>query len=96
MSDTRDGGAGANIVSDMDEHGQLRQTVLRFAKEAVAQHSSEYKISEYIKTQLDESDSPCWHCIVGSNYKVHCSYVAKTFMFFYIGKRAITVYKTPF
>ena len=80
----------------MDEHGTLRQNVMKYAKEAVAEHTDEFQISCYIKERLDKNESPCWHCIVGSNYKVHCSYVAKTFMFFYIGKRAICVYKTPF
>ena len=96
-----DGGAdtGDNkMISDMDEHGTMRKDVRGFAEKVInAQPAvTEWDIAKFIKENLDKKYGPCWHCIVGAEFRMHCSHVAKTFMFFYVGKVAICVYQTEY
>ena len=54
---------------------------------------TEMQISECIKKFFDSKYAPNWHCVVGKNFASHVSYENKTFIFFYIGKTAICLYK---
>jgi|MGYP000880847645 dynein light chain LC8-type len=94
-----EGGADSGdnkMISDMDEHGTMRKDVAGFADSAISQWSSEWEIAKCIKESLDKKYGPCWHCIVGQEFRMHCSHVSKTFMFFYVGKMAICVYQTEY
>ena len=96
MGDTKDDAAGGKFISDMDEHGSLRKDVWKIAEEAAEKSKEECLIAQKIKEALDKKYGPCWHCIVGSDFRCQCSHNAKTFMFFYIGKLAVCVYQTSF
>lgn len=43
--------------------------------------------------KFDKQYGPTWHCIVGSDFKAFVSHESKHFIFFYIGKSAILLYK---
>ena len=96
MSDSGGDSGGNKMISDMDEHGTMRNDVTAFAKKAVAEFSSEWEIAKTVKEALDKKYGPCWHCIVGQEFRIQCSHIAKTFMFFYVGKTAICVYQTEY
>jgi hypothetical protein len=94
-----EGGADSGdnkMITDMDEHGTMRKDVAGFAKSAIDQLKSEWEIAKFIKESLDKKYGPCWVCIVGQEFRMHCSHIAKTFMFFYVGKVAICVYQTEY
>ena len=96
MDGGADSGGDNKMISDMDEHGTMRKDVEGFADSAIAKLSSEWEIAKFIKESLDKKYGPCWHCIVGQEFRLQCSHVAKTFMFFYVGKVAICVYQTEY
>lgn len=46
-----------------------------------------------LQRKFDKKYGPTWHCIVGSDFKAFVSHESKHFIFFYIGKSAILLYK---
>ena len=42
---------------------------------------------------FDSKYGPTWHCIVGSDFRAFVTHESKHFIFFYIGKTAICLYK---
>lgn len=79
----------------MDEHGDMKRDAILFAKEALdsAEIKEEKDVSAFIKRKFDKKYGPTWHCIVGSDFKAFVSHESKHFIFFYIGKSAILLYK---
>lgn len=47
----------------------------------------------FFQTYFDQKYGPTWHCIVGSDFRAFVTHEAKHFIFFYIGKTAICLYK---
>ena len=89
------GGTGSLISTDMDEHGDMRPDAMKVAAEALSKGGTEQEVSQIVKTHFDAKYGACWHCIVGTNFRCYCSHLAKTFIFFYVGKTAICLYRTP-
>ena len=65
-------------------------TVVAAALEA---NTEEKDISKHIKSYFDQKYGPTWHCIVGSDFRAYVTHESKHFIFFYIGKTAICLYK---
>lgn len=85
------------IVCDMDDHGvhgEMKNDALNVAAAALEANQEEKDISKHIKTHFDYKYGPTWHCIVGSDFKAFVTHESKNFIFFYIGKTAICLYKT--
>eukprot|EP00616_Rhizochromulina_sp_CCMP1243_P002131 CAMPEP_0118970686 /NCGR_PEP_ID=MMETSP1173-20130426/7523_1 /TAXON_ID=1034831 /ORGANISM="Rhizochromulina marina cf, Strain CCMP1243" /LENGTH=99 /DNA_ID=CAMNT_0006920069 /DNA_START=33 /DNA_END=332 /DNA_ORIENTATION=+ len=88
------GGYGGNkVVCDMDEHGEMKTDALNVAADAIEKFSEEKAISKAIKSHFDGKYGPTWHCIVGSDFKAFVTHESKHFIFFYLGKTAICLYK---
>jgi len=49
--------------------------------------------AETIKNEFDKRWSPHWHCIVGRNFGSFVTHETKKFVFFYIGDKAIMLFK---
>lgn len=49
--------------------------------------------AETIKSEFDKRWSPHWHCIVGRNFGSFVTHETKKFVFFYIGDKAIMLFK---
>ncbi|KAG5180947.1 dynein light chain type 1-domain-containing protein [Tribonema minus] len=86
-------GASSSVVSDMDDHSEMRTDAQAWAAAAIESHAEEKAISKDIKGRMDDKYGPTWHCIVGTDFKAYVTHETKTFMFFYHGKMAICLYK---
>lgn len=42
---------------------------------------------------FDRKYGPTWHCVVGSDFKAYVTHESKNFIFFYVGKQAVLLYK---
>ena len=51
------------------------------------------RIAEQMKRELDTKWSPHWHVIIGRNFGSFVTHETKTFLFFYLGDKAIMIYK---
>lgn len=96
-SNTGAGGPNAKMVCDMDDHGingDMKIDAKKVAAAAVEANQEEKDISKHIKTFFDQKYGPTWHCIVGGDFRAFVTHESKSFIFFYIGKTAICLYKS--
>ena len=63
------------------------------AQQAIENNQMEKDISKKIKAFFDEKYGPTWHCFVGSDFRAFVTHESKHFIFFYVGKVAICLYK---
>ena len=63
------------------------------AMEALEQHTEEKNISAHIKAFFDKKYGPTWHCVVGTDFRAWVTHESKHFIFFYVGKHAICLYR---
>ena len=77
----------------MDEHGDMKQDAMNVAQQAIEAHQMEKDISRFIKAFFDKKYGPTWHCFVGSDFRAFVTHESKHFIFFYVGKIAICLYK---
>ena len=84
------------MVCDMDDHahGEMKNDALNVGAAALEANQEEKDISKHIKAHFDSKYGPTWHCIVGSDFRAFVTHESKHFIFFYIGKTAICLYKT--
>ncbi len=90
------GGPNAKMVCDMDDHGvhgEMKNDALKVAAAAIEGNQEEKDISKHIKVHFDQKYGPTWHCIVGSDFRAFVTHESKHFIFFYVGKLAICLYK---
>lgn len=71
----------------------MKTDAMNVAALAMEQHDEEKAISKHIKAHFDSRYGPTWHCIVGSDFRAYVTHEAKCFIFFYVGKRAVCLYK---
>jgi len=81
------------MVCDMDEHGSLKKDAFSVATSAMEAHDEEKAISKHIKDHFDGKYGPNWHCIVGADFSAFVSHESKSFIFFYVGKTAVCLYR---
>ena len=94
---TSTGGGPGKVVCDMDDHGiygEMKNDAMSVSAAALEANQEEKDISKHIKSHFDSKYGPTWHCIVGSDFRAFVTHESKTFIFFYIGKTAICLYKT--
>jgi len=82
----------STITADMEE--EMQQEAIECAKEATEKHNVEKDIAEHIKREFDSKHGPTWHCIVGERFGSHVTHESKCFIYFYIGKRAVLLFKS--
>ena len=80
----------------MDDQSEMKTDAFQIGYAAVELHQQEKDISRHIKEFFDNKYGPTWHCIVGSDFKCYVSHESKYFIFFYIGKLAICLYRAGF
>jgi dynein light chain LC8-type len=96
MSTTTGAGGNGKMVCDMDDHGihgEMKNDALNVAAVAIESNQEEKDISKHIKTFFDQKYGPTWHVIVGSDFRAFVTHESKHFIFFYIGKTAICLFK---
>ena len=49
--------------------------------------------AEIIKTEFDSRWSPNWHVIIGRNFGSFVNHETRSFVFFYLGDKAIMIFK---
>lgn len=81
------------MICDMDDHGPWKKDALSVATAAMEAHDEEKAISKHIKDHFDSQYGPNWHCIVGADFSAEVSHESKSFIFFYVGKTAVCLYR---
>ncbi|KAH8260702.1 hypothetical protein KR038_001530, partial [Drosophila bunnanda] len=77
--------------ADMSE--EMQKSATDCATQALNKYNIERDIAKYIKTEFDIKFKPKWHCIVGSNFGSDVSHEPNHFIYFYLDKLAILLFK---
>lgn len=79
--------------SDMVDR-DMQEFAVDCAIEGIGMYSIEKDIAAFVKLEFDKKYDPAWHCIVGRNYGSYVTHEASTFIFFYLGKTAVLLFKS--
>ncbi|CAG2114208.1 unnamed protein product [Medioppia subpectinata] len=80
-------------VRSADMSVAMQAVALEVGAEAVAKYTVEREIAAHIKKDFDRRYGPTWHCIVGRNYGSFVTHIQNNFIYYYIDKLAILLFK---
>lgn len=81
-------------VKASDMTPEMEKETIQFAQDALSKFKVEKDIAMHVKTQLDKTYEPTWHCIVGRNFGSFVTHESGHFLYFYLDKIAILVFKS--
>jgi len=61
--------------------------------QAIVKWNLEKDIAACIKKECDAKFGPQWHCIVGSNFGSYVTHETNYFIYFYVNKMAVLLFK---
>ncbi|KAH7722427.1 dynein light chainflagellar outer arm [Aphelenchoides avenae] len=66
---------------------------VELADQVIRKDRSEADIAQHIKIAFDNRFPPPWHCIVGRRFSSMVSHMPGFFLYFFIGKVAVVLFK---
>lgn len=81
------------IIKSADMEESMLQEAVDVALEAIERSSIEYDIAYYVKTEFDYKYGPTWHCVVGKDFGSYVTHENKCFVYFYLGKLGVLLFK---
>jgi len=90
---------GAKVKSRNDMDDNILKDIIETTSRELLKYDKIFEIDglkcvETIKSELDIRWSPYWHVIIGKSFGSHVIHENRTFVFFYVGDKAIMVFKT--
>ncbi|XP_006881906.1 PREDICTED: dynein light chain 1, cytoplasmic-like [Elephantulus edwardii] len=82
------------VIKIVDMSEEMQQASVECAIQAIEKYRVEKKIAAYIKKEFDRKYNTTWHCIVGKNFGSYVTHKDKHFIYFYLGQRAILLFKS--
>ena len=82
------------VVKKTDMTEDMQKEVFAIALEAVKACGSEADMVRYIKSAMDKSHNPDWHCFVGRNFGCFVTHETTHFIYLYIGQTAVLLFRT--
>lgn len=79
-------------ATDMVE--EMQKDAIDTSIQACGKWTMEKDIAASIKKDFDSKYGPTWHCIVGSNFGSYVTHETKHFIYFYLNKLAVLLFKT--
>ncbi|KAA3676987.1 dynein light chain LC8-type [Paragonimus westermani] len=82
------------VVKNADMNNEMQQDAVDLCSEALEKHTMEKDIAAYIKKEFDKRYNATWHCIVGRNFGSYVTHESKHFIYFYMDKFAVLLFKS--
>ncbi|KAH9588131.1 Dynein light chain 1, cytoplasmic [Schistosoma haematobium] len=82
------------IVKDTDMNDEMMELAIRVTACAMDRFQADMDVANYIKTQFNKKYGRSWHCIVGRRFGSDVSHEERSFIYFFLGDRAILLYKS--
>lgn len=79
-------------ATDMTE--EMQKDAIDTAIESVSKWDTERDIAASLKKDFDSKHGPTWHCVVGSNFGSYVTHESRHFIYFYLNKMAILLFKS--
>ncbi|EAN33478.1 Dynein light chain 1 [Theileria parva strain Muguga] len=81
------------VIKNVDMDETTKTFALKVAVDAITKFEVEKDIAGHIKKEFDKTYEPTWHCIVGKNFGSYVTHEKQCFIYFYLGKMAILIFK---
>ncbi|KAM5248095.1 dynein light chain 1, cytoplasmic-like [Ctenodactylus gundi] len=73
---------------------EMQQDPMEGTTQALGKHNIEKDIATHDKKEFEKKYNPTWHCIVRRNFCCCVTHETKHFIYFYLGQRAILLFKS--
>jgi len=82
------------VVKTVDLSDEMEKDAIEVATYALNEYMVESTMANYIKKEFDKKYSPTWHVVIGTNFGSHVVHATKNFIYFYLGPKAILIFKS--
>jgi len=82
------------VVKTVDMSDEMEKDAIEVATYALNEYTVESTMANYIKKEFDKKYSPTWHVVIGTNFGSHVVHATKNFIYFYLGPKAILIFKS--
>ncbi len=81
------------IISRRLTNLSSRVVFVFFVMQAIEKFNVEKDIAAFVKKEFDRKHGQTWHCIVGRNFGSYVTHESGNFIYFYLGKVAVLLFK---
>ncbi|KAF9988460.1 Dynein light chain 1, cytoplasmic [Modicella reniformis] len=81
-------------IKNADMNEEMQQDAVECAIQAFDTYTVEKDIAASLKKEFDKKYGSTWHCIVGRNFGSFVTHETKHFIYFYLDKMAILLFKS--
>ena len=81
------------VLSHRLTNASSRFIFVFFVMQAIEKFNVEKDIAAYVKKEFDRKHGQTWHCIVGRNFGSYVTHESGNFIYFYLGKVAVLLFK---
>lgn len=82
------------IVKSADMPHDMQRKAIELALVALDRFDLERDMAHYLKKEFDERFQPSWHCIVGRHFGSYVTHDGSGFLYFYIEKTAVLLFRS--
>lgn len=82
------------IVKSADMPHDMQRKAIELALVALERFDLERDMAHYLKKEFDERFQPSWHCIVGRHFGSYVTHDGSGFLYFYIEKTAVLLFRS--
>lgn len=82
------------IIKAADMPHDMQRRAINLALTAFEKFELERDMAHFLKQEFDERFQPSWHCIVGRHFGSFVTHDGSGFLYFYIDKTAILLFRS--
>ncbi|CAH8482557.1 unnamed protein product [Schistosoma guineensis] len=83
-----------SVIKNADMSHEMQKRALAIGMDSVRKYELEKDIADHLKKEFDTRYGPTWHCIVGRNFGSSVTHEPDSFIYFYVEKYAVLLYKS--
>ncbi|CAH8463658.1 unnamed protein product [Heterobilharzia americana] len=83
-----------SVIKNADMSSPMQRHALAIVTDSVRKFELEKDIADHLKKEFDTKYGPTWHCIVGKNFGSSVTHEPNSFIYFFVEKYAILLYKS--
>ncbi|KAF5394436.1 Dynein light chain [Paragonimus heterotremus] len=82
------------VIKNADMPDNMQQFAVQVCDNAMDRYSIEREIAGYVKKEMDKQYGSTWHCVVGSNFGSYVTHETNNFIYFYLRRSAVLLFKS--
>nr|AAX30572.1 SJCHGC05194 protein [Schistosoma japonicum] len=82
------------IVKNTDMNDEMMELAVRVTACAMDRFQVDMEVANFIKTKFSKKYGGSWNCVVGRRFGSDISHEERSFIYFFLGDRAILLFKS--